>query len=345
MKRLFLLPLLCFMSQAQNYKAERVDDHGVPAIRLTDAAHGVEVSVVPSVGNTAYEMKVHGHNILWFPFVNVSEFQKAPQTSAIPFLAPWANRLDQQAFWANGKKHAFDMELGNVRGATPIHGLLRFSSLWQVTDVAADKDSAHVTSKLEFWKDPELMKQWPFAHEYEMTYRLDDGELEVRAMVTNLSAEPMPISIGFHPYYRIPDVPRDEWLGHIPARRRVVTDSRLIPTGEFKPMDLPDSFPLKGQTLDDGFIDLERDGQQRAHFFIQSGAKKVEAIFGPKYQAAVVWEPNNADGSPRDFICFEPMAGVTNAINLNHAGKYPELQSLGPGGKWTESFWIRTSGI
>src|SRR5215831_8779845 len=115
MKRLFLLPLLCFMSQAQNYKAERVDDHGVPVIRLTDAAHSVEVSVVPSVGNTAYEMKVHGHNILWFPFVNVSEFQKAPQTSAIPFLAPWANRLDQQAFWANGKKYAFDMDLGNVR--------------------------------------------------------------------------------------------------------------------------------------------------------------------------------------------------------------------------------------
>jgi aldose 1-epimerase len=237
------------------------------------------------------------------------------------------------------------MELGNVQGATPIHGLIRDSSLWQVTDVGTDKNSAHVTSKLEFWKYPELMKQWPFAHEYEMTYRLADGELEVRTTVTNLSAEPMPISIGFHPYYRIPDVPRDEWLGHIPARRHVVTDSRLIPTGEFKPMDLPNPFPLKGRTLDDGFIDLERDAQQRAHFFIQSGGKRVEAIFGPKYQAAVVWEPNNADGSPREFICFEPMAGVTNAINLNHAGKYPELQTVPPGGKWTESFWIRTSGI
>src|SRR5215467_2060908 len=345
MKRLLALFALSLMAQAQNYKAERADDHGVPVVRLTDATDGVEVSIVPSVGNTAYEMKVHGHNILWFPFADVSEFQKSPRTCAIPFLAPWANRLDQQAFWANGKEYSFDMELGNVRGATPIHGLLRDSSLWQVTDVAADKDSAHVTSKLEFWKHPELMKQWPFAHEYEMTYRLDGGELEVRVTVTNLGTQPMPISIGFHPYYRIPDVPRDEWQGHIPARRRVLTDSRLIPTGEFKPMDLPDPFPLKGQTLDDGFVDLERDGQQRAHFFIQSGAKKVEAIFGPKYRAAVVWEPNNADGSPRDFICFEPMAGVTNAINLNHAGKYPELQSVARGGNWTESFWIRATGI
>src|SRR5215469_4336900 len=211
------------MAQAQDYRAERISDGGVPVVRLVDRAHGVEVSVVPSVGNTAYEMKVHGHNILWFPFATVSEFQKAPQMSAIPFLAPWANRLDPQAFWANGNKYPFDMELGNVRGATPIHGLIRDSPLWQVTEVGADNHSAHVTSRLEFWKHPELMKQWPFAHEYEMTHRLDDGELEVRVTVTNLSSEPMPVSIGFHPYYRIPDVPRDQWQGHIPARRRVVT--------------------------------------------------------------------------------------------------------------------------
>ena len=342
--RLVLLVALCTMTFAQNYKAERVTDRGVAVVRLTDSAHGVEVSIAPSVGNMAYEMKVHGKNILWIP-APIDELQKAPQMSGIPFLAPWANRLDPQAFWANGKKYQFDMDLGNVRGATPIHGLISNSPLWKVTGMAADKNSAHVTSKLEFWKYPELMKQWPFAHEYEMTYRLTAGVLEVNITVSNLSAEPRPVAVGFHPYYRIPDVPRDQWVGHIPARQRVIADSRLIPTGEYKPMDLPDTFPLKGRTLDDGFITLDRDSQQRAHFDIQSGDKKVEAIFGPKYQASVVWEPNNADGSPREFICFEPMAGITNAINLHHAGKYPELQTVAAGQKWSESFWVRASGI
>jgi len=32
-------------------------------------------------------------------------------------------------------------------------------------------------------------------------------------------------------------------------------------------------------------------------------------------------------------------------VNLNHAGKYPDLQMVAPGGKWTESFWIRASGM
>ncbi len=189
------------------------------------------------------------------------------------------------------------------------------------------------------------MRQWPFAHEYEMTYILSNGELEVRIAVTNLSAEPMPLAIGFHPYFRIPDAPRNDWVGRIPAGRRVVTDARLIPTGQYKPMDLADPFLLENRTLDDGFVDLDRDPDGRARFYIASSGKTVEVLFGPKWQAAIVWEPNDGKGQPQEFICFEPMAGITNAVNLNHDGKYPELQSVPAGGTWTESFWVRTTGL
>ena len=64
-------------------------------------------------------MTVKGHNIL------------GPQ--GIPFLAPWANRLDEQAFYANGKRYALDMQLGNVRGAHPIHGFLA-AAKWEVVE-------------------------------------------------------------------------------------------------------------------------------------------------------------------------------------------------------------------
>lgn len=330
---------------AQNYTATEASNHEIPVVHLTDASHAVEVSIVPSVGNIAYEMKVHGKNILHFPFADIAEFQRKPSRSGIPFLAPWGNRLDPQAFWANGKKYAFDMELGNVSGATPIHGLISFSPNWRVTEVKADARSAHVTSKFDFWKQPELMKQWPFAHQYEMTYTLADGELQVTTTVTNLSTEPMPLAIGFHPYFEIPDVPRNECIARVPARQRVITDARMIPTGEFKTMDLADPFPLANLTLDDGFTDLIRDPDGRARFYVSSPGKTVEVLFGPKWPVAVVWEPNDANGQPHPFICFEPMAGITNAVNLHHDGKYPDLQSVPAGGKWTESFWIRTTGF
>jgi aldose 1-epimerase len=235
------------------------------------------------------------------------------------------------------------MELGNVRGNMPIHGLLVTSPYWRVTEVAADAKSAHVTSRLEFWKYPDLMAQWPFAHEYEMTYSLADGMLEVRTTVVNLSEESMPLVLGFHSFFQIPDIPRDEWTAHIPARVHVIADEHNIPTGEMRPLDIPNPLLLKGQRLDDGFTDLERDADGRAHFWIESGGKTVETLFGPKFNVATIWLPSGRDGQPRPFICFEPLTTIISGVNLTD--KWAGLQTVPAGGKWTESFWIRSSGI
>jgi aldose 1-epimerase len=345
MKLAALFATLSVALMAQNYTAQTTTQQGISVIRLADAAKGVEISIVPSIGNRVTEMKVHGKNILYFPVTDLAELKSKPALNGIPFLAPWGNRLDAESFWANDKNYPFNMTLGNVRGPIPIHGLLSSSDLWEVMEVAADGKSAHVTSRLRFWKYPQLMAQWPFAHEYEITYRLAEGVLELQATVTNLSAEPMPIALAFHPYYRIADVPRDQWIAKIPARKIVIADSRLVATGEFKPYDMPDPLPLKDHPLDTGFTDLERDSDGRAHFSIEAAGMKVETLFGPKYPVAVIYAPPAPEGQTRDFICFEPMTGITNAINLHHAGKYPDLQTVAPGAKWTESFWVRTSGI
>jgi aldose 1-epimerase len=68
--------------------------------------------------------------------------------------------------------------------------------------------------------------------------------------------------------------------------------------------------------------------------------------FGPNWRSAVVWAPKPTLDTPdRNFICFEPMAGITDATNLAHKGLYKELQSVAPGGTWQESFWITPSGF
>ena len=337
--------VLAMPSLAQNYNAAAIVDHGVPIVRLSDAARGVEVSVAPGIGNRAYEMKVRGKNILYFPFADVGEFQKRPRLCGIPFLAPWADLLNEPAVWANGKRYAFNMELGNVRGNMPIHGFLVTSPLWTVSEVKADEHSARVTSRLEFWKHSDLMAQWPFAHDYEMTYELADGALEVRTTIANLGAEPMPIAIGYHSFFQIPDIPRDQWTAHLPARIHVIAGEHNIPTGEMRPLDLPNPLPLKGRTLDDGFTGLERDSEGRAHFWIESAGKKVETLFGPKYPVATIWLPAGPGGQPRDFICFEPLTTIISGVNLAHEGKYSGLQSLPAGEKWTESFWVRAEGF
>jgi aldose 1-epimerase len=340
---LFAIPAIT--NAASAYKAEQSSDHGIEIIHLADTARGIVVSIVPSIGNRAYEFSVHGKNILYFPLPDLTVLQnsKRPLLNGIPFLAPWANRISDGKFWANGKAYVFNSELGTVSvnsSGIAMHGMLSTSPLWEVTDLGADRKSAHVTSRLQFWKYPDLMANWPFAHEYEMTYKLTDGVLEVSTTVRNVSAEPMPIVLGFHPYFVIPDVPRTEASAHVAARKHVETTTQLLATGELTPNELPDQVSLKDHTFDDGFTDLIRDNDGHAIFSVQARAKKIEVIYGPKYQVAVVFAPPG-----QNFICFEPMTAITNGINLAHDGKYPDLQTLAPSATWHESFWIRPSGF
>jgi aldose 1-epimerase len=327
---------------AYSYIAEHVADRGIAAIRLTDALHRTQVSIVPSVGNRAYEMLICGENILYFPFDDPSALKTDRRLNGIPFLAPWANRMPK-GFRANGKDYPFNLGRDWVRldqNGIPIHGLLTSSPFWEVIELEADATSAHVTSRLEFWRHPDLMANWPFAHNYEMTYRLAGGFLEVGVAVTNLSTDSMPIAVGFHPYFQLPGVRIEEALTHIPVRRRIETDDRLIATGETSPVNFAERVSLRDERFDDGFTDLVRTADGQAVFSVEGNGKKIEVAFGPKYSVAVVYSPPG-----QNYICFEPMSSITNGVNLACEGKYPDLQTIPAGGQWRESFWIRPSGF
>ena len=324
------------------YTARRIGD----VVQLQDATTETIVSIVPSVGNVAFEMSVKGQHVLRWPYASIDEFKARPALSGIPFVGPWANRLDEQAFYANGKKYAFDMTLGNVRGTIPIHGFLSSTDAWQVMEVKADARSAWVTSRLEFFRNPMWLKQWPFAHTIEMTHKLEAGVLEVRTTITNMSGEPMPVAIGFHPYFTLTDSRRDDWTIAVGARTHFLLGSNKIPSGETEPIerlfDKPAAAPLRDYNLDDVFGDLVRDARGRATMSVVGTSQRIDVDFGPKYRAAVVWAPKTTDAN---FICFEPMAAITDALNLAQKGLYQELQTIPPGAAWEESFWIRPAGF
>jgi aldose 1-epimerase len=335
--------LVSAMTNQVNYYCEQVTVDGIEVVRLIDMAHRIEVSIVPSLGNNAYEMKVGGKNIFWSPYQSLKELKDKPVQAGNPLLAPWANRLDGDAFWANGKKYLLNQGLNNYRydaNHQPIHGLLVYAKEWRYVRMSHDMNSASVTSRLEFWRRPDWMAQFPFAHAITMTYRLQNGALEVETAIENLSSETMPLSLGYHTYYKLHDSPRDDWKVHVPARDHVILSELLIPTGERKPVALSDPQGLRNFKLDDVFTGLTRDSEGRAEFWVQGKDQKIRVLFGRKFDVGVVFAPPG-----RDFICFEPMVGITNAFNLSHAGLYKDLQSIPPGGTWKESFWIIPEGF
>jgi aldose 1-epimerase len=350
-------------------------------VQLRDARADTTVSVMTTLSN-AYEMVVKGQNIIRVPFASVDEFRARPGLNGIPLLAPFANRLDEQAFYANGKKYNFDMELGNVRGQIPIHGYLSNTKDWKLVEAKADGQAAWVTSRLEFYRNPQWMQQFPFAHTLEMTYRLADGVLEVRTRIENLSTEPMPVAIGFHPYFQLTDSTRAEWVLSVGAKTHWLLAENKIPTGVTEPADTffgdRTKVALEKFDLDHVFGDLERDAQGRAVMSVRGKKQQLDVLLGPNYRSIVLYSPNPANarggggrggrgGAPpapaaattpevplagardtvpnRGFICFEPMVGITNSMNLAHKGLYKELQSIPAGGRWEESFWLRPSGF
>jgi aldose 1-epimerase len=326
---------------AQRYIAQQDGD----VVRLEDRDHKTTVSIVPSIGNIAFDMSINGQKVLRWPFASLDELRAKPAMSGIPFLGPWANRLDEPAFYANGRKYPLDLELGNIRGnAIPIHGFLTFNDQWHVVSVKADTASAWVTSKLEFYRNPLWMKQFPFAHTIEMTYRLHDGVLQVTTKIENLSTEPMPVSIGFHPYFQLTDAKRDEWTVSVGAKVQWLLAPNKIPTGETAPIEklLPDpkAAVLKDFDLDHVFGDLVNNADGRAVMTVKGKRQQLDVLLGPHYRAVVLYSPKD-----RDFICIEPMAGITDAMNLSQKGLYKELQSIAPGDVWEESFWVRPSGF
>ncbi|WP_180540587.1 aldose 1-epimerase [Nevskia soli] len=334
------LPTMTF---AANYQAQTSQQDGIDIVRLTDTAHHTEVLIVPSFGNNAYSMKVNGHEILYLPARSLTDWKAKPDFGGVPFLWPWANRVDGMAYWANGKKYLLNPDLGNLRydpNQLPIHGLLAYSDLWHASDIKADAHSAHVTSQLDFWKYPDLMAQFPFPHTLRVTYRLHDGILDVTTNIQNAGMSPMPVALGFHPYFQLDDSPRDQWTAHLAAHQHLVLNDKLIPTGEMKPMDLPDPYPLAGHQLDDGFTDLVKDSTGNVDFWVHGKNQQITVRYGPKFPVAVAYAPPG-----KSFICFEPMASLTDGYNLAHDGKWNGLQSIPPGATWEETFQIRPSGF
>jgi aldose 1-epimerase len=285
----------------------------------------LQAAIDPSYGSNVRSLRLKGEEFLWAG-------AERGHTDGIPLLAPWANRIDGLEYFANNRKYLLNPALANLRldsNGLPIHGLVLFTDAWRITD----QSQASATTLLEPWRRPDWMAQFPFAHSIALRRTLKDGTLEIETTVANLSNEKMPLSLGFHPYMQLTDSPLDEWRVHIAARSQVILSDRMIPTGKTKPIEFENPLLLRGRSLDHVFTDLTGDP-----FVIEGRTQRITIQFGPKFPVAIIYSPPTGA-----FVCIEPMASLTNAFNLDHAGTAAGLQHVNPGEEWRESFSITPS--
>lgn len=220
----------------------------------------------------------------------------AGKTMGIPILYPWANRLGENTYDAEGKEVTLNPGANGVRvdpAGLPIHGVLAAYPGWRVTAQSGNE----LTAELDFGADPVLLASFPYPHALSLTARLAERVLTLRTTVTPTGDTAVPLCFGFHPYLQLPGVPRTEWVIETPPLQQLCLDQRGLPTGESDHRPAKTA-PLGEGTFDDGY-DQVTEG---AVFAASGGGRRLEVHFEQGYPAAQIFAP-----IAEDVICFEPM--------------------------------------
>jgi aldose 1-epimerase len=300
---------------------------GLPTSVLSAAASELEAAFAPGAGMVGCSLRHRGEELLG-QRGGVAKYAESGSSMGIPLLHPWANRLDGLRYSAGGRQVVLDPDAMPLRldpNGLPIHGLATASRHWEVTAHDAGEDGARLAARLDWSTHDELLAGFPFPHVLAVEARLFGRTLTIETMLRATGGGPVPVSFGYHPYVRLPGLPRAEWEVALPLRRRALLDERGIPTGEAEPFREPTA-PLGGRTYDDLFVELCHPPE----FLLTGGGRALEVRFEHGYPLAQVYAP-----AGEDYICFEPMTAPTNALVTGD-----RLQIVPPGELYLARFSI-----
>lgn len=292
----------------------------------TLVAGDLEVVFIPGHGMLGASLRQRNVELLG----RVEDLETAAangSTAGIPFLHPWANRLAGPRYRAAGREVKLDRSSPLLhfddRGL-PMHGVPWPLLAWDSTEARED----FLVARLD-WSCSDLLALFPFHHHLEMAITLRSDSLTVETKLVAGREGPVPVSFGFHPYLKIPEVPRLEWRLELPAMCKLVLDKHGIPTGEEEPFNGFDG-ELRERNFDDGFALMK----EQASFHIEGAGRRITVEFLEGYPYTQVFAPRD-----KDYMALEPMTAPTSALTTGRG-----LRLVEPGGEFRAVFRIRVEG-
>jgi aldose 1-epimerase len=208
----------------------------------------------------------------------------------------------------------------------PIHGLVPAVRGWQVVRREETDDGGMTEARFDFAGHLGLMRAFPFPHEIGLEISLAGRTLTIATSVEATGDGPVPVSFGFHPYFRLPGIDRGDWEIEIPVRERLLLDERMLPTGDREDVSVARG-PLGSRTFDDAYVSPA--GGER--FTVAGGGRRIEVAFESGFPFAQVYAPDDDD-----VIAIEPMTAATNALVAGG----DELPIAEPGGPYRAVFSV-----
>ena len=260
-------------------------------------------------------------------------------------LLPYANRIrgtlspDGKSITANVAGQTVTLPAnwsGNVPGAEKhsIHGLMRRSKFEHVIQRNGPNDSA-VNATLHAG---DFDGHWLSDTDVEVETTLSHEAFEMTVTAKNVGTTPLPIGIGWHPYFLLPSGNREQVRLHLPSQLRAVmnnyddsfTTGRRVPVkGTAYDFSAPGGVALGTQYLDDNYSNLEYGRDKTSVSEIIDPAAKYGlrlTTLSPHITSIQVYAPPK-----KNFVAIEPQFNLPDPYNKDWGNVDTGMVTLEPG--------------
>ncbi len=225
---------------------------------------------------------------------------------------------------------------GNNPGAEKhaIHGLLLNSKFASVYSADGPYESL-ATGTL---RAGDFGGHWFSASDVRVETRLKDDRFDMRVIVRNIGHVPLPMGIGWHPYFVLPSGDRAQVRLHLPSETRAIMnnyDDSFVTGKLVSVKDTPYDFsapggrPLGTQYLDDNYSDLVRNADGSTVSEIIDPAAKFGlrlTTLTPSIKSIQVYAP-----PAKNFVALEPQFNLPDPYSKDWGNTDTGMVLLQPG--------------
>jgi aldose 1-epimerase len=215
-----------------------------------------------------------------------------------------------------------------------IHGLMLNSKFQNV----AQQNGANESTASAMLPAGNFGGHWLSDTDVKVTTTLTNGAFEMTVTATNAGHAPLPMGIGWHPYFVLPSGDRQQARLHLPGEMRAVMNNYddSFTTGKRVPVkNTPYDYTAAGgrelgtQYLDDNFSDLIRnaDGSTVSEIIDPAANYGLRlTTLSPQIKSIQVYAPPQ-----KNFVAIEPQFNLPDPYNRNWGNIDTGMVLLQPG--------------
>jgi len=218
-------------------------------------------------------------------------------------LSPFVCRLKNGRFTWDGQEFNIQKFMLNGDG---LHGII-YDAPFSVTSSGANEDQCFVEMQYDY---PGDFNGFPFPYNSIIRYTLRaENQLHISTQVKSRADVAMPLSDGWHPYFKLGGKADDWWL-KLASDQMLEYDSSLIPTGNYvQNKDFLEGKKIGSLKLDNGF---KLNGNDSQYCVLKNDSNKIsiEFIAETNYPFLQLYIPDH-----RESIAIENLSSAPDSFN------------------------------